>query len=47
MIKVDAIAERDELLRIILLGDLMNGIQETNNVLCENLVVLDDFLWKR
>lgn len=46
MIEVDAIAQRHKLLRVVLLGNLVNGVQQSNNIVCEALVKLLNLLRK-
>lgn len=44
MIEVDAVAQRHELLGVVLLGDLMNGIKQANDIVGEHFIVLRDLL---
>ena len=47
MIVVDAIAERDEFLRIVFLGDFCDCIQESNDCLRKDFIESWDFLRER
>lgn len=44
MIEVDAIAERDELVGVVLLSDVVYRVQQANDVLGEDIVMFGDFL---
>jgi len=44
MIEVDAVAQRHELLGVVLLGDLMDGIEQANDISGEQFIVLRDLL---
>lgn len=47
LVEVDAVAQGDELLGVVLLGDLLDGVEQTDDVLGEVFVVLGDLLRER